>query len=188
MIASMVNNHTHIKEKRKFAEKILILLDEKYKYDESFIRLGPIKNIKKFGGKLINIDFSSNTFFKIKKHFSINNKDKKKVSFNEKNEIFFLNCLKLLIFIYYNKNIEISEKDFKSKFILKLKKDIHNGITEDNIEYLESAELINKKNRDGNITIKVNHEHHFLKDLIEFNFELFNQNNILFNFLKNSGY
>lgn len=187
MIAAMVSNHPSMKNKQKFAEKILVVLDEKYKYDESFIKLGPIKNIKKYGGKSVNVNFDSDNFVKIKNKFNFYQKKNKRVYLNEKNELFFLNCLKVLITIYYNKTISILENSYKTDFLVELKK-IHSGITEDNIEYLESTELINKKNNAGEIIIEVNFQHNFIQDLINLNFDLFNRHRILYGFLKESGY
>ena len=186
----MITNIKNKKSKEKFSEKILIIMDEKYKHDESFIKLGPIKNIKKFGGKTLNVNFSNSKFDLIEnqiKFFRKKYTKGKKTSLKEKDDIFFINCLKLLITIYYNKTIKVSEKNYKNEFLENIKK-IHLGLTEDNVEYLESTELIIKENNNATIIIRINYLHDFIKELISLNFNLFLEHKILFNFLKESGY
>lgn len=190
MIASMINNPHDKIHKSKYAEKILIVLNEKYKHDESFLKLGPIKSIKHFGGKSININMESDDLDKIVKQFTTVKKPQLK-HFNINNReycgIFFANSIKILLYIYQHKTIKIEEKKYKSSFIQDLKQ-IHQGITSDNIEYLESTELIEKENTDGYIIINVRYEHAFIKNLIELNFNYFLKHNLIYNFLERSGY
>ena len=190
MIASMINNPHDNMHKSRYAKKVLIVLDEKYKHDKSFLKLGPIKSIKHFGGKSLNINMESDNFDKIIQQFKTIENPKIK-HFNIKNKEhcspFFANSIKILVYIYQHKEIKIEEKIYKSVFINDLKQ-IHMGITVDNIEYLESTELIEKENTDGYIIIKVNHKHSFVNNLIELNFNYFIKNNLIHNFLERSGY
>ncbi len=190
MIASMISNpHDNI-HKSKYAEKILIVLDEKYKHDESFLKLGPIKSIKHFGGKIINVNFDLINLNKVtnkitrmqtrhRKYFNISN--------NRHCSLFLSNSIKILLYIYYHKTIEVQEQEYKKMFINKLKT-IHKSIEIDNIEYLESTELIIKENLGGKVTIKVNHNHTFIEKLLERNFNFFLKHNLIYNFLERSGY
>jgi hypothetical protein len=192
MIASMIHNDT--KNKKKYAEKILIILNEHFKHDDSFLKLGPIKSIKHFGGNLIHADFQSDNFDKIfnKIDNSNINKMQTKIYLDKQksdniSDLFFINTIKILIYIYFKKRLSFLENDYKKKFISELK-NIHKGIEIDNIEYLESTELINKKNYDGKITIEVNYSQKFIQDLINSNFNFFIKHNIIYSFLKESGY
>lgn len=187
MIASMISA-SPLRIKKKYAKKILIILNKKFKHDESFLKLGPIKIIKNFGGKVINIDFEKDEFYKIETQFETYKEDKKK-SFKstEKDELFFINSIKILMYIYYNKTLSYIENHYKTSLIEDLK-EIHASISFDNIEYLESTGLIIKENLEGHIILKVNHSHAFINDLIELNFEFFMSKKIIYNFLKQSGY
>jgi ribosome biogenesis protein Nip4 len=190
MIASMINNRHDKKHKSKYAKKVLIILDEKYKHDESFLKLGPIKSIKYLGGKSININMELDNFEKIVKQFTnIENPQVKHFNINNREHcsLFFANSIKILLYIYKRKIIKIEEKEYKSIFIDNLKQ-IHIGITIDNIEYLESTELIEKENTNGYIIINVRHKHTFIKNLIDLNFNYFLRNNLIHNFLERSGY
>lgn len=190
MLASMINNPHDKKQKFKHAKKILVITDEKFKHDESFIKLGPIKSIKHAGGHSINFDLTSNNYSKITNKFTSSDKPLR-IYFDNKNanvyDLFFINCLKILIFIYSEKTIIYSENEYKSKFI-DLLKNIHKSVTTDNIEYLESTELINKENRDGKIIININHTHSFIKNLIKLNQSFFINQKIFHKFLTKSSY
>ena len=188
MIASMINNHKSRKDKIKYGKKILIILNKKYKHDESFLKLGPIKIIKNFGGEVINVDFEQDNFIKIENLFEHYKKDKK-MSFKDtdKSELFFINSVKILMYIYQSKTLEYIENHYKKLLISELK-EIHASISLDNIEYLESTELIIKENKEGLIILKTNHSHQFIKNLIDINFDFFMENNIILKFLKKSGY
>lgn len=189
MIASMINNHQSKKLKVTYAKKILILLDKAYKYDDSFLKLGPIKIIKNFGGQHLNINFNSQDFRKLINRLPKKEKSKVKLwNFeNDAKEVFYINCIKILIYIYYFKELSFFEFEYKKLFIEDLKF-IHKSVSIDNIEYLESADLINKEHREGSIIISVNHSHSFIEQLINENFNFFLSNNIIYNFLKKSGY
>ncbi|WP_419774350.1 hypothetical protein [Halarcobacter sp.] len=189
MIASMINNHSNKKIKETYAKKILILLDKTYKYDDSFLKLGPIKIIKNFGGKHLNINFNSNEFKKLINRLPKKENSKIKLwNFeNDSKEVFYINCIKVAIYIYYFKKLSFPEFEYKTSFIESLKF-IHNAISTDNIEYLESADLIKKDSLEGNVLISVNHSHSFIEELISQNFTFFSSNKIIYNFLKKSGY
>ncbi len=191
MVASMINNHKNNAEKEKHAKKILILLDKKYKYDESFIKNGPVKIIKTYGGKSFNIDYESNDFSYIFKNILVNNKTSNKVSLSDTvqdtKELFYINCIKILIYIYYHKRLCFMNKEYNVNFISDLKK-IHKSISFDNIEYLESTDLIKKTINNAILTIEVNHKHSFIKSLIDENLLFLKNNNIIYNFLRESGY
>ena len=91
------------------------------------------------------------------------------------------------MYIYQHKTIKFHEQEYKSLFIDKLKT-IHIAITIDNIEYLESIELIKKENVDGEIIINVNFNHSFVERLININLKSFQKNKLIYNFLEQSGY
>lgn len=190
MIASMISNHTKKIDKNNHAKKVLIISDIKYKHDESFLKLGPIKIIKEFGGKLINIDFNSSDFSKVTKQFNRPKSSKLiriDASYDNKTELFFINCIKILLYIYRNKSLLYAEYEYKNLFVQNLKA-IHISISIDNIEYLESTELISKTTKEGDVTIAVNHIHPFMDDLINLNFGFFKKNKIIHSFLMHSGY
>lgn len=188
MIASMVSNHSNKKDKKKYAKKILIVLNKTFKHDESFLKLGPIKSIKELGGQTINVDWESENFHRIVKRFNLNNQKRNLESIvKNSHELFFANCIKILLHIYINKVLSFLESEYKISFIESLKY-LHNGISIDNIEYLESTELITKENVDGKVIIHVNHKHSFMKDLINKNFSFFMKNKIIKSFLQESGY
>ena len=65
---------------------------------------------------------------------------------------------------------------------------IHISISMDNIEYLESTELISKETKEGRVIIKVNNMHPFIEKLIALNFKLFMNKKIVHQFLTKSGY
>jgi len=157
----MISNHQDKRDKQRHAKKILIILDQKYKYDISFLKLGPIKSIKNFGGNTVNVDFTSKNYTNIIKRFKQTDNPKRiylnKIAKN-KSDLFFINSIKILIYIYYSKQLTFLEYNYRTSFITNLQT-IHNGITVDNIEYLESTELIQKENKDGHIIIKINHKH-----------------------------
>ena len=104
MIAAMISSkHRKKHEQTEYAKKILIILNEKYKHDESFLRLGPIKIIKNLGGNIININIENDKFSKIEKLFDPYKKNKKKSFKNtdkNKSDLFFINSIKILIYIY----------------------------------------------------------------------------------------
>lgn len=190
MITSMINNpHDHI-SKKKYASKLLILMDQKFKYDDSFLKLGPLKSIKASGGDSINIDFNLNNYSKIDKYLIFNKTKKinlRDSSSNSTPDLFFVNSIKILIYVFSKKSLKFYEQEYLTKFIESLKK-IHYGIEIDNVEYLESIELIIKKNIDGYIFIEVNHNHAYIKELIDLNLEYFLRKKILRSFFKESGY
>lgn len=193
MIASMISNHTKKSEKVKLAEKILIILDIEYKYDESFLKLGPIKIIKAYGGRHIHVNFNNGNFSKINKYLNSlkSSKQNKQIrlddSSDNKTEQFFINCIKILLYIYKNKYLEYSEYEYKTSFIHNLK-NIHISIGIDNVEYLESIELISKRPKESRVTITVNHIHPFMKDIINLNYNFFKRHRLIHNFLIKSGY
>lgn len=192
MIASMISNHAKKADKVKLAEKILIILNDEYKYDESFLKLGPIKIIKEYGGKHIHINFNNGNSSKVNNYLkSLKSNRHKQIhiddSPNNKTEQFFINCIKILLYIYTNKQLVYGENEYKTSFIANLKK-IHISISVDNIEYLESLDLIFKITKESRVNIIVNHKHPFMKDIIHLNYNFFKRNKFIHNFLKQSGY
>ena len=181
MIASMISNPHDKIDKSKYAKKVLIVLNKKYKHDESFLKLGPIKSIKHFGGKTINVDFESDNFNIIVKKLNDMKSETEKIYHIDNRaycSLFFSNSIKILLYIYQHKTIKFHEQEYKSLFIDKLKT-IHIAITIDNIEYLESIELIKKENVDGEIIINVNFNHSFVERLININLKSFQKNKLM---------
>jgi len=189
MISYMIANHRLEKDRSLYGRKTLVILDKKYKYEESFLKLGPIKIIKAHKGKSINFDFKEGTKKEIIKNFK--SKEIQQFRLNETNEdtkeLFFFNCIKILIYLYFHKSLEFNSTGYKQEFIKTIKK-IHIGIGLDNIEYLESAELIDKKFTDAKINLSIKYSHPFIKELIKLNFKVFYDYGIIKNFLKESGY
>lgn len=185
----MISNHKPEKERNLYGKKTLIILDKKYKYEESFLKLGPIKIIKAHEGKSINFDFKKGNKNEIVKNFK--SKEIEQFKLNETSEdtkeLFFFNSIKILIYLYFYKSLEFNSNEYKEEFIKTLKK-IHISIGFDNIEYLESAELINKKFNNAKINLSINYSHPFIKELIELNLKVFINKGIIKNFLKESGY
>lgn len=188
MISYMIANK---KDKNHIAngKKTLVILDKKYKYEESFIKLGPIKLIKAHEGKSINFDFEKGN----KKEIIRNFKTKKIQQFklddttDDTKELFFFNCIKILIYLYYHKSLDFNSTVYKEEFIQRLKQ-IHIGIGIDNIEYLESAELIKKDFSKAKINLSIKHSHPFVQELIKLNLNIFLEKGIIKNFLTESGY
>lgn len=189
MIAYMIANHRMEKERIAYGKKILVILDKKYKYEESFIKLGPIKIIKAHQGKSINFDFKEGNKKEIIRNFKT--KEVQQFRLNDTSEdtkeLFFFNCIKILIYLYSHKSLDFNPTAYKEEFIETLKQ-IHIGIGVDNIEYLESSELIEKTFIKAKINLSIKHSHPFIQELIRLNFKVFIQKNIIRNFLKQSGY
>lgn len=196
MISYMIANHEKMKDRKKVGKKVLVVVDSKFKHDDSFIKFGPLKIISKLGGKICYLDFESTNYseiiFQLNKYNTISGINIKlpedKIIFEEKkHEIFFINCIKVLLYIYSKKSIECFEYYYKYEFIKNLKF-IDYGIEHDNIEYLESTELIKKINYDAKILIEVNHKHPFIKSFIDKNLNEFLENKLINRFLGRSGY
>lgn len=185
----MIANHKLEKERIAYGKKTLVILDKKYKYEESFIKLGPIKIIKAHEGKSINFDFKKGNKNEIIRNFKSKRVQRFKLNdtTEDTKELFFFNCIKILIYLYYHKSLNFNSSEYKEKFIETLKK-IHIGISIDNIEYLESAELIEKKFHNAEINLSIKHSHPFVQELIKLNLHIFLQKNIIRNFFKMSGY